>query len=131
VRCTPANPPRRASSRQFNSLQAREACKAFINSQVKGTKECLPGAYDDSGFCGARMDRPALQRLLADIPAGRVEIVVVYKIDRLTRSLADFIKTVEILDAKGASFVSMTQQFNTTTSMGRAWHDQRNVLGFA
>ena len=80
---------------------------------------CLPKGYDDGGFSGATMDRPALQQLLADLTAGRVDIVVVYKIDRLTRSLADFAKIVEILDARGASFVSVTQQFNTTTSMGR------------
>ena len=80
---------------------------------------CLRAAYDDGGFSGATMDRPALQQLLADITAGRVDTVVVYKIDRLTRSLADFAKIVEILDARGASFVSVTQQFNTTTSMGR------------
>jgi DNA invertase Pin-like site-specific DNA recombinase len=105
---------------EFNSLQAqREACGAFINSQRHEGWVCLPAAYDDGGFSGATMDRPALQRLLADITAGRVDTVVVYKIDRLTRSLADFAKIVEILDAKGASFVSVTQQFNTTTSMGR------------
>ena len=105
---------------QFNSLLAqREACQAFITSQRHEGWVCLPKAYDDGGFSGARMDRPALQRLLADIAAGRVDIVVVYKIDRLTRSLADFAKIVEILDARGASFVSVTQQFNTTTSMGR------------
>ena len=80
---------------------------------------CLRTGYDDGGFSGATMGRPALQRLLADITAGRVDIVVVYKIDRLTRSLADFAKIVEILDARGASFVSVTQQFNTSTSMGR------------
>ena len=79
----------------------------------------LAGGYDDGGFSGATMDRPALQQLLADVTAGRVDTVVVYKIDRLTRSLADFAKIVEILDARGASFVSVTQQFNTTTSMGR------------
>ena len=78
---------------------------------------CLRTGYDDGGFSGATMGRPALQRLLADITAGRVDIVVVYKIDRLTRSLADFAKIVEILDARSASFVSVTQQFNTTTSM--------------
>jgi DNA invertase Pin-like site-specific DNA recombinase len=105
---------------EFNSLQAqREACEAFINSQRHEGWVCLPGGYDDGGFSGATMDRPALQQLLADITAGRVDIVVVYKIDRLTRSLADFAKIVEILDAGGASFVSVTQQFNTTTSMGR------------
>jgi DNA invertase Pin-like site-specific DNA recombinase len=105
---------------QFNSLQAqREACEAFINSQRHEGWVCLPKAYDDGGFSGATMDRPGLQQLLAEITAGRVDIVVVYKIDRLTRSLADFAKIVEILDAKGASFVSVTQPFNTTTSMGR------------
>jgi site-specific DNA recombinase len=105
---------------EFNSLQAqREACEAFINSQRHEGWACLPKAYDDGGFSGATMNRPALQQLLTDITAGRVDIVVVYKIDRLTRSLADFAKIVEILDARGASFVSVTQQFNTTTSMGR------------
>src|SRR6516164_9021240 len=94
---------------EFNSLQAqREACEAFINSQ-----------RHEGGVSGATMDRPALQQLLADLTAGRVDTVVVYKIDRLTRSLADFAKIVEILDAKAASFVAVTQQFNTTTSMGR------------
>src|SRR5207244_1187211 len=105
---------------EFNSLQAqREACEAFINSQRHEGWVCLPQAYDDGGFSGATMDRRALQQLLADITAGRVDTVVVYKIDRLTRSLADFAKIVEILDQRSASFVSVTQQFNTTTSMGR------------
>jgi site-specific DNA recombinase len=105
---------------EFNSLQAqREACEAFITSQRHEGWVCLPKAYDDGGFSGATIDRPALGQLLADLTAGRVDIVVVYKIDRLTRSLADFAKIVEILDAQGASFVSVTQQFNTTTSMGR------------
>jgi site-specific DNA recombinase len=105
---------------EFNSLQAqREACEAFITSQRHEGWVCLRAGYDDGGFSGATMGRPALQRLLADITAGRVDIVVVYKIDRLTRSLADFAKIVEILDARSASFVSVTQQFNTTTSMGR------------
>src|SRR5215510_5273445 len=105
---------------EFNSLQAqREACEAFIESQRQEGWLCLRAAYDDGGFSGATMDRPALQRLLADLTAGRVDTVVVYKIDRLTRSLADFAKIVEILDTRGASFVSVTQQFNTTTSMGR------------
>jgi DNA invertase Pin-like site-specific DNA recombinase len=105
---------------EFNSLQAqREACEAFVHSQRHEGWVCLPACYDDGGCSGATMDRPALQRLLADITAGRVDTVVVYKIDRLTRALADFAKIVEILDAKGASFVSVTQQFNTTTSMGR------------
>ena len=105
---------------EFNSLQAqREACEAFIDSQRHEGWICLRASYDDGGFSGATMDRPALHQLLADITAGRVDTVVVYKIDRLTRSLADFAKIVEILDARGASFVSVTQQFNTTTSMGR------------
>ena len=105
---------------EFNSLQAqREACEAFISSQRHEGWVCLPAGYDDGGFSGATMERPALQQLLADITTGRVDIVVVYKIDRLTRSLADFAKIVEVLDARGASFVSVTQQFNTTTSMGR------------
>jgi site-specific DNA recombinase len=105
---------------EFNSLQAqREACEAFISSQRHEGWVCLLACYDDGGFSGATMDRPALQQLLTDITARRVDIVVVYKIDRLTRSLADFAKIVEILDARDASFVSVTQQFNTTTSMGR------------
>ena len=105
---------------EFNSLQAqREACEAFITSQRHEGWMCLPKGFDDGGFSGATMDRPALQQLLADLTAGRVDIVVVYKIDRLTRSLADFAKIVEVLDARGASFVSVTQQFNTTSSMGR------------
>jgi site-specific DNA recombinase len=107
-------------AQEFNSLQAqREACEAFINSQRHEGWGCLTARYDDGGFSGATMDRPALRRLLADITAGRVDTIVVYKIDRLTRSLADLAKIVEILDANGASFVSVTQQFNTTTSMGR------------
>jgi site-specific DNA recombinase len=105
---------------EFNSLHAqREACEAFITSQRHEGWVCLRAGYDDGGCSGATMDRPALQRLLAEIAAGRVDTVVVYKIDRLTRSLTDFAKIVEILDARGASFVSVTQQFNTTTSMGR------------
>jgi site-specific DNA recombinase len=105
---------------EFNSLQAqREACEAFIDSQRHEGWVWQRAAYDDGGFSGATMDRPALQQLLADVKAGRVDTIVVYKIDRLTRSLADFAKIVEILDATSASFVSVTQQFNTTTSMGR------------
>src|SRR5437867_1427421 len=105
---------------EFNSLQAqREACEAFIESQRHEGWVCLRAAYDDGGFSGATMDRPALQQLLADLTAGRVDTIVVYKIDLLTRALADFAKIVEILDTRGASFVSVTQQFNTTTSMGR------------
>jgi len=104
---------------EFNSLQAqREACEAFITSQRHEGWVRLRAGYDDAGFSGATMDRPALRRLLAEIAAGRVDTVVVYKIDRLTRSLTDFAKIVEILDARSTSFVSVTQQFNTTTSMG-------------
>jgi site-specific DNA recombinase len=104
----------------FNSLDAqREACSAFILSQKHGGWAILPTLYDDGGFSGGTMDRPALQRLLSDISAGKVDIVVVYKIDRLTRSLFDFAKIMEAFDAWGVSFVSVTQQFNTTTSMGR------------
>src|ERR1700719_1370449 len=105
---------------EFNSLQAqRDAGVACIDSQRHEGWVCLRAAYDDGGFSGATMYRPALQQLLADVTAGRVDTVVVYKIDRLTRSLADFAKIVEILDKGSASFVSVTQQFNTTTSMGR------------
>jgi len=104
----------------FNSLDAqREACEAFIVSQRHEGWLLVKKAYDDGGFSGGSMERPALQQLLADIKSGLVDIVVVYKIDRLTRSLADFAKMVEVFDAKGVSFVSVTQQFNTTTSMGR------------
>ncbi len=105
---------------EFNSLHAqREACEAFIRSQRHEGWSCLPQAYDDGGRSGGNLERPALQQLLADIREGKVDVVVVYKIDRLTRSLADFAKIVEVFDAKGVSFVSVTQQFNTTTSMGR------------
>ena len=105
---------------EFNSLHAqREACEAYISSQRHEGWHVLSAHYDDGGYSGGTMDRPALQRLLADIDAGKVDVVVVYKIDRLTRSLFDFAKIVETFDAKGVSFVSVTQQFNTTTSMGR------------
>ena len=104
----------------FNSLDAqREACAAFVLSQKHEGWTVLPTLYDDGGFSGGTLDRPALKRLLADIGAGKVDVVVVYKIDRLTRSLFDFAKIVEIFDARGVSFVSITQQFNTSTSMGR------------
>jgi DNA invertase Pin-like site-specific DNA recombinase len=104
----------------FNSLDAqREACAAFIISQKHEGWTVLPNLYDDGGFSGGTMDRPALQRLLADISSGKINVVVVYKIDRLTRSLFDFAKIVEAFDARGVSFVSITQQFHTTTSMGR------------
>src|SRR5687768_1704350 len=104
----------------FNSLDAqREACEAYIRSQKSAGWSLLSDLYDDGGISGGTLERPALQRLLADIQAGRVDLVVVYKVDRLTRSLADFAKIVEVFDAQGVSFVSVTQQFNTTTSMGR------------
>jgi len=105
---------------EFNSLDAqREACEAYIKSQKSAGWAALPDMYDDGGISGGTMERPALQRLLSDIGAGRVDTVVVYKVDRLTRSLNDFAKIVAAFDAKGVSFVSVTQQFNTTTSMGR------------
>jgi DNA invertase Pin-like site-specific DNA recombinase len=104
----------------FNSLHAqREACEAFISSQRHEGWSVVAAQYNDGGFSGGSMDRPALTRLLADIAAGNVDIVVVYKIDRLTRSLFDFAKIVETFDAHAVSFVSVTQAFNTTTSMGR------------
>ena len=104
----------------FNSLDAqREACEAFIASQKHEGWTSLPEIYDDGGFSGATMERPAFRRLLANVGDGKIDVVVVYKVDRLTRSLADFAKIVEIFDKRGVSFVSVTQQFNTTTSMGR------------
>ena len=104
----------------FNSLDAqREACEAYIKSQAHEGWKLLPQRYDDGGLSGGTLDRPALQRLLRDIEAGRVDVIVVYKVDRLTRSLIDFAKLVERFDTHGVSFVSVTQQFNTTSSMGR------------
>src|SRR5258707_11499822 len=102
----------------FNSLHAqREACEAYIESQRHEGWTCLAQHYDDGGLSGATMDRPALQQLLADIQAGKVDAVVTSKVDRLTRSRADFPKNVQIFDAGGISFVSVPQQFNTKTSM--------------
>ncbi len=104
----------------FNSLDAqREACEAYIKSQTHEGWRLIKGRFDDGGFSGGNMERPALQALLAEIKERRLDIVVVYKVDRLTRSLADFAKLVELFDAHGVSFVSVTQSFNTTTSMGR------------
>ncbi len=104
----------------FNSLDAqREACVAYIQSQKHEGWIAVKERYDDGGFSGGSMERPALKQLLDDILAGRVETVIVYKVDRLTRSLADFAKIIEVFDAHNVSFVSVTQQFNTTTSMGR------------
>ncbi|MBV8922842.1 recombinase family protein, partial [Bradyrhizobium sp.] len=132
-----ARPPRRASNRlrcavytrksseegleqAFNSLDAqREACAAYIQSQKHEGWTVLPALYDDGGYSGGTMERPALQKLIADIEAGQIDVVVVYKVDRLTRALSDFAKLVEVFDRRGVSFVSITQQFNTTTSMGR------------
>ena len=104
----------------FNSLHAqREACAAYVLSQASEGWTLLPEEYDDGGLSGGTLERPALQRLLADVAAGKVDIIVIYKLDRLTRSLLDFAKLVEALDQAGTSFVSVTQSFNTTTSMGR------------
>ncbi len=105
---------------EFNSLQAqREACEAYIKSQAHEGWIAIPTNYDDAAYSGGNLERPALRQLLKDIDAGKVDTIVVYKIDRLTRSLADFAKLVEQFDAKSISFVAITQQFNTTTSMGR------------
>src|SRR5450830_1680906 len=105
---------------EFNSLDAqREACEAYIKSQAHEGWRLVSDHYDDGGVSGASLDRPALQTLLADVRAGKINTVVVYKVDRLTRSLADFAKLVELFDQFGVSFVSITQSFNTTTSMGR------------
>ena len=105
---------------EFNSLDAqREACEAYIKSQASQGWTALPQPYDDPAYSGGNLDRPALKKLLREIEAGKVDVVVVYKIDRLTRSLADFAKLVETFDARSISFVAVTQQFNTTTSMGR------------
>jgi site-specific DNA recombinase len=104
----------------FNSLDAqREACAAYIASQKHEGWVASPELYDDGGFSGGNMDRPGLVALMAEVAAGRIQVIVVYKVDRLTRALSDFAKIVEVLDAQGASFVSVTQAFNTTTSMGR------------
>jgi site-specific DNA recombinase len=104
----------------FNSLDAqREACTAFIHSQRHEGWTLSSTLYDDGGYSGGTLERPALRRLLADIEAGRIDVVVVYKVDRLTRALSDFAKLVEVFDRRGVSFVSITQQFNTTSSMGR------------
>jgi site-specific DNA recombinase len=104
----------------FNSLDAQyDASQAYIRSQAHAGWILLRGKYDDGGFSGGNTERPALQRLLADVTAGKIDVIVVYKVDRLTRSLADFAKLVELFDTHDVSFVSVTQQFNTTTSMGR------------
>jgi site-specific DNA recombinase len=103
---------------EFNSLNAqREAAEAFVRSQRHEGWELLPTPYDDGGFTGGNMERPALQRLIADISRGAVNCVVVYKVDRLSRSLLDFARMMELFDRHGVSFVSVTQQFNTTSSL--------------
>jgi DNA invertase Pin-like site-specific DNA recombinase len=106
--------------REFNTLDAqREACEAYIASQRAEGWVLVRDRYDDGGFSGGTLDRPALKRLLADIEQGRIDVIVVYKIDRLSRSLMDFAKLVETMEAHGVTFVSVTQSFSTTTSMGR------------
>jgi site-specific DNA recombinase len=113
----------------FNSLDAqRDAAEAYIRSQAHAAWTLIRSQYNDGGYSGGSTDRPALQRLLSDVRARKVDVIVVYKVDRLTRSLADFAKLVELFDGHGVSFVSVTQQFNTTTSMGRL---TLNVLSFA
>ena len=107
----------------FNSLHAqREACEAFIKSQAGEGWQLIKTAYDDGGLSGGTMERPALQQLLVDIRQGRVDVVVVYKVDRLTRSLADFAKMVEVFDQQGVSFVAVTQQFRRPP-----WADSRSM----
>src|SRR6202789_3026118 len=104
----------------FNSLDAqREACEAYNLSQRQEGWRGIEAPYDDGGYSGGSMERPALKQLLADIDARKIDVVVVYKVDRLTRSLADFAKIVQVFDSDNVSFVSVTQQFNTTSSMGR------------
>src|SRR3974390_3504054 len=105
---------------EFSSLDAkREACEAYIKSQAHEGWRLVRDRYDDGAFSGASLDRPALQNLLDHVRAGQIDIIVVYKVDRLTRSLADFAKLVELFDQHAVSFVSVTQSFNTTSSMGR------------
>jgi len=104
----------------FNSLDAqREACAAYIRSQAQEGWVLFQTPYDDGGYSGGNLDRPALKALLEAVAAKRIDVIVVYKVDRLTRSLADFAKLVDAFDAAGVSFISITQSFNTTTSMGR------------
>ncbi|WP_456237087.1 recombinase family protein [Belnapia mucosa] len=106
--------------KEFNTLDAqRDACEAYVASQRAEGWVLVHDRYDDGGFSGGTLERPALRRLLADIEQGQVDVIVVYKIDRLSRSLMDFAKLVETMEAHGVTFVSVTQSFNTTTSMGR------------
>ena len=110
----------KSQEQEFNSLDnQREASEAYVKSQAHEGWKLIRNRYDDGGYSGGSMDRPALQRLLDDVRARRIDVMVVYKVDRLTRSLADFAKLVELFDAHQVSFVSVTQAFNTTTSMGR------------
>src|SRR3954466_8496586 len=112
--------PEEGLEQEFNSLQAqREAAAACILSQRTAGWVELPTQYDDGGFSGASLDRPALRKLLADVEARRIDCVVVYKVDRLSRSLLDFTRLLSLFDKRGVSFVSVTQDFNTSTSMGR------------
>jgi DNA invertase Pin-like site-specific DNA recombinase len=114
---------------EFNRLDAQyEACAAYIASQRHEGWVLHAERYDDGGFSGSNLERPGLRRLLADVAVGKVDIILLYKIDRLTRSLSDFARIVDVLDGAGASFVSITQSFNTTTSMGRL---TLNTLSFA
>ena len=115
----------------FNSLDAqREAAEAYVKSQAHEGWRLVKARYDDGGLSGGTLERPALQTLFADIRARKVDVVVVYKVDRLTRSLADFAKLVELFEAHGVSFVAVTQQFNTTTSMGRlTLHEGKRTVG--
>jgi len=106
---------------EFNSLDAqREAGEAYIARQKAEGWICLPDRYDDGGYTGGNMDRPAMQRMMADIEAGKIDCVVVYKVDRLSRSLLDFARVMEVFEKYHVCFVSVTQQFNTSTSMGPA-----------
>jgi site-specific DNA recombinase len=107
-------------SQEFNSLDAqREAAEAYILSQRHAGWIVLPEHYDDGGYTGANLERPALRRLLADIEAGKVDCVLVYKVDRLSRSLLDFARLIATFEKRGINFISVTQQFNTTASLGR------------
>jgi site-specific DNA recombinase len=105
---------------EFNSLDAqRESAEAYIKSQKQAGWACLPQRYDDGGFTGGNLERPALKRLMADIDQGKIDAVVLYKVDRLSRSLLDFAKIMEAFEKRQVAFVSVTQQFNTASSMGR------------
>src|SRR5262249_40171072 len=107
-------------NQDFNSLDAqREAAEAYIHSQAHAGWTCLPTRYDDGGYSGSNRDRPALQRLLADIRAGQIDCVVTHRVDRLSRSLLDFARLMELFEQQQVAFVSVTQHFNSATSMGR------------